>query len=126
MLKKLFRKKNINIKSDEKLNRCLTSFDLTLLGIGCIIGTGIFVLTGIAAANQAGPAVILSFLASGFACAFAARFLLKVSILLLSLMDNDIYGTKIFKICGQIWLTYWTKYLALLQNLNLPARHHSP
>ena len=72
MLKKLFRKKNINFKSDEKLNRCLTSFDLTLLGIGCIIGTGIFVLTGIAAANQAGPAVILSFLASGFACAFAA------------------------------------------------------
>ncbi|MDC0127248.1 amino acid permease [Methylophilaceae bacterium] len=72
MLKKLFRKKNIDSKSDEKLNRCLTSFDLTLLGIGCIIGTGIFVLTGIAAANQAGPAVILSFLASGFACAFAA------------------------------------------------------
>jgi APA family basic amino acid/polyamine antiporter len=62
MLKKLFRKKNINSKSDEKLNRCLTSFDLTLLGVGCIIGTGIFVLTGIAAANQAGPAVILSFL----------------------------------------------------------------
>jgi APA family basic amino acid/polyamine antiporter len=72
MLKKLFRKKNINSKPDEKLNRCLTSFDLTLLGVGCIIGTGIFVLTGIAAANQAGPAVILSFLASGFACAFAA------------------------------------------------------
>ena len=72
MLKKLFRKKNINFTSEEKLNRCLTSFDLTLLGIGCIIGTGIFVLTGIAAANQAGPAVILSFLASGFACAFAA------------------------------------------------------
>jgi APA family basic amino acid/polyamine antiporter len=72
MIKKLFRKKNITFKSEEKLNRCLTSFDLTLLGIGCIIGTGIFVLTGIAAANQAGPAVILSFLASGFACAFAA------------------------------------------------------
>ena len=72
MLNKLFRKKSITSKPDEKLNRCLTSFDLTLLGVGCIIGTGIFVLTGIAAANQAGPAVILSFLASGFACAFAA------------------------------------------------------
>ena len=72
MLKKLFRKKIITNKLDGKLNRCLSSFDLTLLGIGCIIGTGIFVLTGIAAANQAGPAVILSFLASGFACAFAA------------------------------------------------------
>ena len=72
MLKKLLRKKNIEQKSGEQLNRCLNAFDLTLLGIGCIIGTGIFVLTGIAAANQAGPAVILSFLASGFACAFAA------------------------------------------------------
>ena len=72
MLKKLLRKKNITHKSGGQLNRCLNAFDLTLLGIGCIIGTGIFVLTGIAAANQAGPAVILSFLASGFACAFAA------------------------------------------------------
>ena len=72
MLKKLFRKNILTNKLDGKLNRCLSSFDLTLLGVGCIIGTGIFVLTGIAAANQAGPAVILSFLASGFACAFAA------------------------------------------------------
>ncbi|MBI2286176.1 MAG: amino acid permease [Nitrosomonadales bacterium] len=54
------------------LKKCLTAFDLTLLGIGAIIGTGIFVLTGIAAANQAGPAVVLSFVISGFACAFAA------------------------------------------------------
>lgn len=54
------------------LKRCLGAFDLTLLGIGAIIGTGIFVLTGIAAANQAGPAVVLSFVISGIACAFAA------------------------------------------------------
>ena len=38
------------------LKRSLTALDLTLLGIGAIIGTGIFVLTGTAAANQAGPA----------------------------------------------------------------------
>jgi APA family basic amino acid/polyamine antiporter len=54
------------------LHKCLTAFDLTLLGIGAIIGTGIFVLTGIAAATQAGPAVILSFVIAGIACAFAA------------------------------------------------------
>lgn len=54
------------------MKRCLTGFDLTLLGIGAIVGTGIFVLTGIAAATQAGPAVILSFVIAGFACACAA------------------------------------------------------
>lgn len=55
-----------------KLLAVLTAWDLTLLGVGAIIGTGIFVLTGLAAATQAGPAVILSFVVSGFACAFAA------------------------------------------------------
>ncbi|HCA27395.1 MAG TPA: amino acid permease, partial [Betaproteobacteria bacterium] len=45
---------------------------LPFLGIGAIIGTGIFVLTGIAAATQAGPAVVLSFVIAGVACAFAA------------------------------------------------------
>src|SRR5262245_49528576 len=54
------------------LRRSLTAWDLTLLGIGAIIGTGIFVLTGTAAANQAGPAITLSYLAAGLACAFAA------------------------------------------------------
>ena len=54
------------------LKRSLTAWDLTLLGIGAIIGTGIFVLTGTAAANQAGPAITISYLAAGLACAFAA------------------------------------------------------
>ena len=40
--------------------------------MGAIIGTGIFVLTGIAAATQAGPAIVLSFVVAGLACAFAA------------------------------------------------------
>ena len=67
----IFRTKPIE-QADTGLKRCLSAFDLTLMGIGAIIGTGIFVLTGIAAANQAGPAVVLSFVISGFACAFAA------------------------------------------------------
>ncbi len=53
------------------LRRCLSAWDLTLLGIGCIIGTGIFVLTGITAATTAGPAIVLSFIVAGLACAFA-------------------------------------------------------
>jgi APA family basic amino acid/polyamine antiporter len=54
------------------LRRSLTAMDLTLLGIGAIIGTGIFVLTGTAAANQAGPAIVVSYMVAGLACAFAA------------------------------------------------------
>jgi len=54
------------------LKRTLSAFDLTLLGIGAIIGTGIFVLTGTAAANQAGPAIVASYALAGLACAFAA------------------------------------------------------
>ena len=63
---------NADMYCDTGLRRCLTAFDLTLLGIGAIIGAGIFVLTGIAAATRAGPAIILSFVVSGFACAFSA------------------------------------------------------
>jgi APA family basic amino acid/polyamine antiporter len=54
------------------LKRTLTGMDLTMLGIGAIIGTGIFVLTGTAAANQAGPAIVLAYVAAGLACGFAA------------------------------------------------------
>lgn len=67
----IFRKKPI-VACDYGLRKCLSAFDLTLLGIGAIIGTGIFVLTGVAAATQAGPAVVLSFIVAGVACAFAA------------------------------------------------------
>ncbi len=56
----------------KSLKRTLTAVDLTLLGIGAIIGTGIFVLTGTAAANQAGPGIVLSYVVAGLACGFAA------------------------------------------------------
>ncbi len=59
-------------RGGKALRRSLSALDLTLLGVGAIIGTGIFVLTGTAAANQAGPAITLSYLAAGLACAFAA------------------------------------------------------
>jgi APA family basic amino acid/polyamine antiporter len=54
------------------LHRTLGPLDLTLLGIGAIIGTGIFVLTGVAAVDHAGPGVIASFAVSGLVCALAA------------------------------------------------------
>src|SRR5258708_23615200 len=54
-----------------QLNRTLSATSLTLLGIGGIIGTGIFVLTGTAAANHAGPALALSFIIAGIGCTLA-------------------------------------------------------
>lgn len=54
------------------LSKALGALDLVMLGIGAIIGTGIFVLTGVAAAKHAGPGLILSFVLSGLACGFAA------------------------------------------------------
>ncbi|MBP1621855.1 MAG: amino acid transporter [Acidobacteria bacterium] len=60
------------MKGDNRLRRVLGPVQLTSLGVGAIIGTGIFVLTGQAAHDKAGPALILSFVVSGLACVFAA------------------------------------------------------
>ncbi len=72
--KNLFRVKPIqqNNNDNMELRRCLTATDLTFLGIGAIIGAGIFVLTGIAAATQAGPSIVLSYLLASIACGFSA------------------------------------------------------
>ena len=73
-IKALFRTKPQVQSVDQavELRRCLTATDLTLMGIGAIIGAGIFVLTGIAAATQAGPGIVLSYLLAAIACGFAA------------------------------------------------------
>ena len=55
-----------------KLNKSLGPLDLTVFGIGVIIGTGLFVLTGEAAALYSGPAIALSYVVAGVACALAA------------------------------------------------------
>ena len=55
-----------------RLRRALTAWDLTAIGIGCIIGVGIFVLPGVQAANNAGPGIILSFAIASAACAASA------------------------------------------------------
>ena len=56
---------------EHSLKRALGPINLITLGIGAIIGAGIFVLTGSAAAKYAGPAIVLSFILSGIACVFA-------------------------------------------------------
>lgn len=70
----LLRKKAIcnDVLDEHHLLRCLSAVDLTLLGVGAIIGAGIFVLTGIVAATLTGPAIVLSYVLAGLACAFSA------------------------------------------------------
>jgi basic amino acid/polyamine antiporter, APA family len=58
-------------KEESGLKRSLTALNLTTLGVGAIIGAGIFVLSGQAAAQYAGPGIVLSFIISGLACGFA-------------------------------------------------------
>lgn len=75
-MKKLFVKKSLRDLSEESnhhhFKRVLGPFSLTALGIGAVIGAGIFVLTGLAAKEFAGPSLILSFVLSGLACIFVA------------------------------------------------------
>ena len=73
----LWRTKSIEFLEEEansgaqKLERSLGAFNLVLLGIGAIIGAGLFSITGIAAVQNAGPAVIISFILASIGCAFA-------------------------------------------------------
>jgi APA family basic amino acid/polyamine antiporter len=77
-LSQLWRVKPIDLimkqseESEHGLKRTLTAFSITLLGIGAIVGTGIFVLTGVAAAKYAGPGLIFSFIVAGIVSGLAA------------------------------------------------------
>src|SRR5438128_7043040 len=77
MRNQLFARKPLSLllaemAGENRLRRVLGPLQLTSLGVGAVIGTGIFILTGQAAHDKAGPALILSFVVSGTACIFAA------------------------------------------------------
>lgn len=100
--------------------KTLTVWDLINLGIGCIIGTGIFVLTGIAAANYAGPAVFFSFILSGIACALAAFVYSEFSSLVP--LSGSAY-TYVYVTLGELaaWLIGWTLLLEYLVSVSVVA-----
>lgn len=93
-----------------KLKKVLTAWDLFFMGIGAIIGTGIFVLTGLAAATQAGPGVIVSFLIAGLAAGFAAFAYAELSGMLGGSGSAYGYARKAF---GEFvgWLIGWVLVL---------------
>lgn len=74
VLMSFFRIKPLESEEAEggQLHRCLNALDVTLMGVGATIGAGIFVLTGVISALHAGPAIILSYVVAGLACAFVA------------------------------------------------------
>lgn len=72
MAPRVFRRHALSSLVPRAFPRHLTTLDLTLLGLGSIVGAGIFVLTGQAAAEHAGPAVVLSFVLAGAAAGCSA------------------------------------------------------
>ncbi|MGR3205113.1 amino acid permease [Bacillus glycinifermentans] len=82
-MRNLFQKKDVAQLlaqyQKRKHNPSMGAFDLTLMGIGAVIGTGVMVLTGITAAQDAGPAVIFSFILAAVACSLAALCYAEIS-----------------------------------------------
>ena len=107
----LFRRKSVTAlqaeaESDHSLKRALGAVNLTALGVGAIIGTGIFVLTGTVAAQNAGPAVVLSFVLAGIASVFAALCYCEFSSLVPMAGSAYTYG---YATMGELiaWIIGW-------------------
>lgn len=106
----IFRKKSIEalIASSQKnsFKKTLSAFDLVMIGIGCTIGTGIFVVTGIASALHAGPAIAISYLIAAIACLFAALAYAEIASMVP--VSGSAY-TYTFVVVGEFiaWLVGW-------------------
>ncbi len=114
----LFLRKDISalqaeVGSDQSLKRVLGPVNLVALGIGAIIGAGIFVLTGQAAANYAGPAIVYSFILAGTACALAGLCYAEFSAMIPIAGSAYTYG---YATLGELlaWIIGWDLILEYL------------
>jgi len=114
----LFRRRRIadlqeEILTDQRLKRALGPLNLTTLGIGAVIGAGIFVLTGQAAAKYAGPAIVFSFILAGAACAFAGLCYAEFSAMIPISGSAYTYG---YATLGELvaWIIGWDLILEYL------------
>src|SRR5512135_17809 len=91
---------------EKHLRRALGPWDLTALGIGCIIGVGIFVLPGVQAAKNAGPGIILSFAIAAAACACSALCYAELAAMIPVAGSAYTYG---YATLGEIfaWIIGW-------------------
>ncbi|MCP1146533.1 amino acid permease [Lysinibacillus endophyticus] len=114
MVSNLFRKKNINEllskNNGVRLKQTLGAFDLILLGVGAIVGTGIFILPGTVAASHSGPAIVFSFLIAAIVCALAAMCYSEFSSAIPVTGSAYTYGYIIF---GELlaWFVGWALIL---------------
>ncbi len=110
----LFRKKNIKEllkkKGEVQLQKSLGAFDLVLLGIGAIVGTGIFILPGTVAANHSGPAIVFSFIIAAIVCALVGMCYSELSSSIPVTGSAYTYGYVVF---GELiaWLVGWVLVL---------------
>ena len=117
-MNKLFRRKSVaelqtEAHTDNRLHRALGPANLTALGIGAVIGAGIFVLTGQAAAKYAGPGIVYSFILAGLACAFAGLCYAELAAMLP--MSGSAY-TYAYATLGEFiaWIIGWDLILEYL------------
>src|SRR6476469_8422058 len=96
--------------TEHTLRRALGALNLTTLGIGAIIGAGIFVLTGTAAAQYAGPAIVLSFVLAGMGCLFAGLCYAEFSAMIPIAGSAYTYG---YATLGELvgWSGYFVAFL---------------
>jgi APA family basic amino acid/polyamine antiporter len=126
MAYKLFRTKSLALLMSEteregrRLRRVLTAWDLTAIGIGCIIGVGIFVLPGVEAAKHAGPGIILSFAVAAAACACSALCYAELAAMLPVSGSAYTYG---YACLGEIfaWIIGWDLVLEYMVGASLVA-----
>ncbi|WP_099974073.1 amino acid permease [Lactobacillus terrae] len=112
MKEKLFRKASIKefMLSDAHFEKTLTKWNLIALGIGSIIGTGIFILPGIVAYSTSGPAITISFILAAIVCVLAALCFAELSSTFPVAGSTYSYGSLIF---GEFpgWIVGWSLVL---------------
>ncbi len=114
MKNSIFRKKSVNDLLHEhgkvQLNKTIGAFDLMLLGVGAIVGTGIFILPGTVAAEHAGPGIIFSFIIAAIVCTFAAMCYSEFSS---SIPVTGSAYTYSYVVFGELvaWLVGWSLIL---------------
>src|SRR5579864_4680967 len=127
IFKRMFQRKSLEtllaeMAGEHRLRRVLGPISLTALGVGAIIGAGIFAITGRVAAEDAGPGILLSFVVAGCACTFAA--LCYAEFAAMAPVAGSAY-TYTYATLGEIWawIIGWDLVLEYAMSCSVVASH---